>query len=39
MPGEFSKSFFDKQTEPDSNYGIVAKAWNRKGDYKESLTN
>jgi len=32
MPGERNKWFYDKQSEPEDNYAVVKKSWNRKGD-------
>ena len=33
LPGERNKWFYDKQSEPENHYDIVAKKWNRLGDY------
>ena len=33
LPGERNKWFYDKQSEPTNTYDVVAKKWNRLGDY------
>ena len=32
MPGELNKYFYDKQSEPEDNYGTVSRSWNRLGN-------